>query len=794
MGGGGKEQYIRFLKENDVDSSTISIVDIKPRLTQEEALVVRQQYQRGKRLHEGLEGLSSQEISYSLIKAISKGIVDPVTVGSYLDCYLNRVFSGKYPDELLLKAICGDYNLAKNNIALLLTEAFTSHSDTINTPIDRSIYSDAFKHLLSDINCACLNDLLNYPDCLINLIFSCCNFRSDRMIAESVVRLNVEKFLSRFENTISDLLGKFKKKYVDILIKRTRDNQTLEAIGLSKNLTRERVRQIELTVRSKLLMKCRSQGIIAKMICSVIQKGDSEGVCSYKDIEDGIGSAVGFYYFLLIYKMVEGIPIIAHDDFHCFAKEDILAVRIEEAEKRIGLAVAKNNLTSFSDFECDVVRNNYCLKNQHIYVLKGKSITDLYLDLIDRYYPGGFKFSDQKNVDFINEQFEREFGQVVTRKPDRILQTYLSRAGYLTIDRGVYLRKDLAYIDLPDALVKKVFDYIKDINRSAYYSEILARFSVEFNNLGIKNWFYLKSVLDLNLPQGFEHKRDYIKMENALSPRESITKKALSFAGEFTLDELKSGFVGVEDYVFSFVLDELNQIVSLGNRHYIAVDHIGLSAKEIADIRTIICDLIKREPLEFVTSNNVFGYISLFRKDIYSKLPFYTPGVAFASLCRSLFSDIFIIRGNLISNSNSPIASFSEALILKFGGGNLIKVQDVKDYINHRFVRYTFTEIALAQLFSQDFVTIDEGVLVNKKTLALTDDEIGQIRDVLNFRINSWGPIDVDDFKAYGAFPTLKYPWNKFLLVGIVISYLSEYFVLTAKKVMRPFCVVISNH
>lgn len=50
------------------------------------------------------------------------------------------------------------------------------------------------------------------------------------------------------------------------------------------------------------------------------------------------------------------------------------------------------------------------------------------------------------------------------------------------------------------------------------------------------------------------------------------------------------------------------------------------------------------------------------------------------------------------------------------------------------------------------------------------------IKKELLFYINSFGKLDSEKYNGYISLPKLRYKWNKYLLIGIIRSYLSSEF------------------
>ena len=69
---------------------------------------------------------------------------------------------------------------------------------------------------------------------------------------------------------------------------------------------------------------------------------------------------------------------------------------------------------------------------------------------------------------------------------------------------------------------------------------------------------------------------------------------------------------------------------------------------------------------------------------------------------------------------------------------------------------------------SDEFVRVSMDKMVKKKMLNLTKETLHLIRSVVETSVDYSSKIDTRTFKGYGMFPKINYPWNKYLLTGIL--------------------------
>ena len=81
-----------------------------------------------------------------------------------------------------------------------------------------------------------------------------------------------------------------------------------------------------------------------------------------------------------------------------------------------------------------------------------------------------------------------------------------------------------------------------------------------------------------------------------------------------------------------------------------------------------------------------------------------------------------------------------------------------------------FTEI------SDQFIQVNVDTLVDKDTLNISDDFLKELKKELQFLIENFGHIKTQELKGYHLLPSIDLEWNKYLLVGLIKTFLSETF------------------
>ena len=79
---------------------------------------------------------------------------------------------------------------------------------------------------------------------------------------------------------------------------------------------------------------------------------------------------------------------------------------------------------------------------------------------------------------------------------------------------------------------------------------------------------------------------------------------------------------------------------------------------------------------------------------------------------------------------------------------------------------------------SDEFVQVNIETMVKKNKINIDQNALNDIQKLIELIIKRFGKLDTRQFNGYQMFPSIEYHWNKYLLVGIVRTYLSDKFTI----------------
>lgn len=100
----------------------------------------------------------------------------------------------------------------------------------------------------------------------------------------------------------------------------------------------------------------------------------------------------------------------------------------------------------------------------------------------------------------------------------------------------------------------------------------------------------------------------------------------------------------------------------------------------------------------------------------------------------------------------------------------------IQDYQSKMNIGGLYSYLEFMENMSDEYVQVDIDEMVKIEKLNLNEVTIKEIKRVIDLILDNFNVIETSKFNAYSLLPKISYVWNKYLLVGIIRSYLSEYY------------------
>lgn len=740
-------------------------------------------------------------------------------------------------DKTLLNVLMLDYKLNKQNdkeYYLSLIYYIFFNYDKIIFKIGDSIskIDDFYNELdLSDIisnnsvislltlnNISTVGDLIKLEPQILLCIF-CVNL-------EELFNL-IESIGDNYERVFNDTVQTFYSKLSEhaLVVFNNRFNYysderplTLEEIGNKLGVTRERIRQIESKTINKLLLQLPIVKNILKCIYMKLSNGtedyidvdrlyiylkelkkknDNMLLNEFVDIKINIKDTARI---LLFFMEVGNTNIKYNRNLRVIYDSDKINVDeiINNVVERFGKAISRKEVNKMNSFELKVLNAEYREFKDGVYLKRGVSPREVYSEVIIRNFKDGYRTGSTEDYDKFKEKCIKEYGFTEDFPSMHSLQGMLERCDYVLIDKGKYLASELCP-SLDDELLDEIINFIIENQPTVFYRTIFEKYKNKLAKFGIDNHYYLKGCIDKKLPEEFSTKRDYIMVGDVkVSPAELIINYMRSFNGEFELRDLRDKFPGVKDYVFyNHLYNETNNgLIWTTSKTFIYYQYLNISEETVDELRNFVNEQFTILNTDVISSRKIYAKLSLINKQLFDKLHLTHGQFTLFSLMKYIFPDLYYSRP-LISNKVIEQKSSYSLIRSHVQKYDKFDHNTILDYVSKMNIGGLYSYLEFMDDMSDEYVQINIDTMVRKEKMNITDEQISQIKQLLELIFDKYNELDTSIFKGYSMFPKMPVAWNKYLLVGVIRSYLDDNFEIENKNSMyntTDFVIRRLNH
>lgn len=591
---------------------------------------------------------------------------------------------------------------------------------------------------------------------------------------------NIESFGISIKKIIDDAFSVIEEKNLEIIIRRNGyidgNRCTLEQIGSELNVTRERIRQLEAKNLKKIsLIAIDNSNILISFFNSELGKRKP-----YITLDKLVNKYDNSFINKILLLFEYGNSNIVYDNtYQIIYDKSINNIdnMINDVMNKIGIVAEPSELEKSDLFTLNVIKNNYKEVTKELYLKKGCIYRDLYLVLLEELFPKGYRAGNDEDygvfVKTVNERYK--INENIPSKHS--LEAMIGRGNFIQSDRGEYISNKYA-INLEKEMIDKILSYISE-NEFTYYNAIFEKFSSELKKAGIKNRYYLKGCIDKYLPSDMTTKRDYIVCgDTNKTPYEIILNQLHSFEGKFTKKDLQKIFPGIKDYtIYNFLYSEIEKgLIWISSNEFIYASKYNIDENTKIELKTFINDLFSSLNTKLVTSKKIYAKLQLTNKELYKKLNLTNGHFELFSIIKAIYNNNYYYSRPYIfleENAYNTRSTIIQDYVRQYDSFNFKMIQDYQSKMN---IGGLYSYLEFMENMSDEYVQVDIDEMVKIEKLNLNEVTIKEIKKVIDLILDNFNVIETSKFNAYSLLPKISYVWNKYLLVGIIRSYLSEYY------------------
>jgi len=561
------------------------------------------------------------------------------------------------------------------------------------------------------------------------------------------------------------LLDPISKTQYNIITARVM-GKTLENIGNTQELTRERIRQIINNVISKL---SRNQKFISiKSRIRIITNN-----CGYitKDALE------------VLFKQLTPIFIMLcngsyNQDLCAYFYDESVMTKVWEVIKSLPEVIEVGDLSqitnenSYSSLVEAYIGNNYVRRK--LYLFKKKpNLLELYSIVLEKSFHT-IKIYEQSEIAAFRKSYVELFGdESIMKTSDRAISGTFERIENLVmVNRGEY---HLNQSEVPDEMIKKLEKTI--INKlSIPFNGLFEIHCDELKFFGVKNAYQLHSIINKQLP-GYYTNRDFVSVENGIlfTQQELIDNFVETQKSKFTLKDMKTRIPGLSEQALFTYMETGNKLINIYNKQFVPTSLLKLSTHDKEKIYKILRDLT--ESGNIVTSQRILVEI-LGHEFVHVLKDNQIDNAHYAiNFLKFYFKDYFNFQNNCISDFSVEIKIPNNRMIDEFKTKTKFNIKELIDYAKANWIVIGNMKTLLESFYDLEFIRIDDENIVQSKMLKFPDWLISQIEELIIENMIK-GSIFTEEIQTYSEFPKITIPWNEHLLAHLIKNFGSRLYVI----------------
>lgn len=575
-------------------------------------------------------------------------------------------------------------------------------------------------------------------------------------------------------------------EYFLIYRRRAIQKETLQSIADSKNISRERVRQLEMRIHNKL------QGYFSMFsyyfIRSVGRKKIFEGEdidVLFPTVEDRViikyalknGDSSRISYFNEIKKYLVDIDV----------KEvikklnDILIDHIPEVfnyyeeNYNIEQCLEENNLwfLDYDDFIIYIMNHGY--KRYKDYIWKGTmKLSKCYSIIVKDYFKDGIKLSNEESIDLVRKVFKEKFGREDACENNRAIAARIESDNVLC-NRGTYISPD--YIDVPMELLQRIKQRIIDCKENIIFiADIYRIFEQDLlKDSNINNRYFLHGVLKYYYGDEFVFTKDNIVKDNnkVFTSHEMFEKFLFSKGKAVSKKEIRKVYPGWTDSMFNNAVALNKNILYWDNGYFINANLFKIKRQWTCNLKENIDKLLEKNN-GYSNANMVFKEVASNMSQFIKENQIKNSFNLYSFIEYEFSNDYYFRRPHILKVRPKKQFTTMDLFYSLIENEKIICYDEFCEY----FKNLEFTERTIYNAFhkvSSELIQIDYEKYALKKNFTIKKEHIEKIRDMLNHNIKDTKYIPLRGIKDFTKYPKMEYQWNSYLLESIVKEYLKEY-------------------
>lgn len=543
---------------------------------------------------------------------------------------------------------------------------------------------------------------------------------------------------------------------------------TLESIGAIYNVSRERVRQVELDAKRRIakykakkkcitrILRLHSQykNFFTEKELIAINLPRTFGIFLEAIMDEVFWDpdySVGFYNQQLC-KLV-------NQEFELLPNE-LLVSELEEYAKEASQSIGNN--IEWQEIAY-LIRQKY--REVGDFLVKGRLTLRVVLAyLIRKYFPDGLDVYEEENIQFLREKAKEHFDGFELAENNHAITSRI-QAFCAPVARGVWKwASDESLLD--NQLKEDISTYIETYNAPIVpIHAIFLSFEERLSDVDIYNKYHLQGELKKFLDKKYTVNRDYVFKDVETSfytVLESFVKEAKTLV---TKKDILREFPGINDITIQQACAS-TKILNM-NGYFVHLDNLAISEDEKDLLKCSIDELLTDDNIYH--AKNVFVRIRGINSGLFNRIGI-EHYLQFYYLIKELFPNSYEYNRPFLAHLGVNIISGEAQVLEKMSSKAEVEISDIRQFareVGTIIDRY----IEFVDRNSDIFVFKNGHSVITLEAAGIYDDEFTNIDEVIADFVDDSPYKNLCEFFDYWRLPKLNTAWNEWLLYSLINKY-----------------------
>lgn len=557
----------------------------------------------------------------------------------------------------------------------------------------------------------------------------------------------------------------YKNDNIRIAIQGRASGKTLQEVGETLGITRERIRQLESKAKRIFGTKQAKKRILSKV--SALRNSDI--ILSSVELQEYFGEYFSEMIFLLrtydspAYKYDSQLDVFVLGDesltSSAFEFVQTLPSSFDDYKYKEFVEMLEEKDIPLELFEKAFVEEYR--KDGLTYHRIKQTLTEIYTLIMSSHFSHGISIYKESDMREFRRIAVEEYGCTKLPENDRAIYSRIQDI-CIMCDKGVYKPKAKEYISKD--LANKIYSYIVDSQATIFLTNVLFNlFEDELVTFGINNKYYMQAVLRELYGNEFFFRRDYVSKDDTVT---SIYAELVQFIKRFdypiTREDVYKEFPGLTDIVLNIAASDSDVLNLYGK--YIHGSRLPLVDSDRGYFKTVINKFIGDSDNGTCHYGDLYEYIVRDDEDRLRRIFINIPTSLF-SVLEYLFRDEYQFKRPFIAKLGVEIGNPALQLKEMILSSDSISFAEIVEFMKENHCQ-PYSYLDYYNGYSDTHLLANGDSLATFNYLGI-DDTVAELAvHILEESVSECMPIR--DIGCIHNLPRINVPWNEWLIYSVI--------------------------